>query len=43
MRSLQYHPSSTIAELSQRLNINSKRVETFIHFGLANGLIIRGL
>lgn len=43
LRSLQCSPSSTVLELSERLDIDPTRVEAFIRFGLSNGLIIRGL
>ncbi len=43
MRSLQRHRASTLLELAQGLDIEPNRVRAFVQFGLANGLIIRGL
>ncbi|MFA0040029.1 cupin domain-containing protein [Vibrio sp. 10N.261.52.A1] len=43
LRSLQCSSSSTVLELSKLLDIDPTHVEAFIHFGLRNGLIIRGL
>ncbi len=43
LKQLQCYPSTTISEMSSKFDIEPNRIDEFVRFGIANGLIIRGL